>query len=138
MSFTGRRIPLDSTIISDTFGSMNSLVLGFFFTAGMGWALCETCLIAGAGNWLPLILFLLFFIVAFSILGCLDMSDKAMNMFGSVSAVMLGAGLMVFALDSFSISKAVGALKILGALIFLVAGLLTLIPSKSGGESHSH
>ena len=116
---------------------MNSLVLGFVYLAGMAWALCEVCLIAGTGNWLPLSLFLILFFVAFAIMGCLDVSDGFMNLFGSISAIILGFSLLFFAFPAFRIGPGVGFLKLMGALIFVVGGFITLLP-KGGSGSHEH
>ncbi|NNE90051.1 MAG: hypothetical protein HKN23_00240 [Verrucomicrobiales bacterium] len=116
---------------------MNSLVLGFFYLTAMAWALCEVCLIAGTGNWLPLSLFLVLFFVAFSILGCLNVSDGMMNMFGAATAILLGLFLLFISFAGFQISPAVGLLKLFGALSIVAAGIIPFLPAKKN-DSHSH
>lgn len=97
---------------------MNSLSNGFFFLIGLSWLLCETCLMASDGNWTPLALYLAGFAVMFAVLGCWPLSDKAVNTAGAITAVILGASLLVVSLISLSPLKIVLALAFLGFGVF--------------------
>ena len=113
---------------------MNSLTMGFLYLTGIGWALAECCVLASNGNWIPLSLFLAGFVLMFGILGCIRISKKAVDMWGTVFALLLAAGLVFFAFATWSTGASVlGVLKGIGAAGFVVAGLLTMF---SGGSKH--
>ncbi|MDF1815926.1 MAG: hypothetical protein P1V20_27245 [Verrucomicrobiales bacterium] len=114
---------------------MNSLTLGFLYVLGISWALAETCIIASNGNWTPLIIFLIGFILMFSILGCAKISDAAVERWGGIFAMLLAVGL-VFLTFSTAMTGAVGLAVIKGifALGFVVVGLVAMIPSAKGAH----
>ncbi len=117
---------------------MNTLTLGFLYTVGMGWALCETCVTAGTGNWLPLIGFLTVFTVFFSVVGCLEVSDKTVNTMGSAVVLLMAATLLVYAIDSRTISPGVFVLKTISAIILAVASFFSLLSNLGKGSSAQH
>ena len=103
---------------------MNTLTHGFLYTAGMGWALCEVCVMASNGNWFPLIIFLAAFIVVFAVIGCLPVSDSRANTFGNIFAIVLGFVLLAFAYTTRDLGMGITVLKFGGAI--LVAGMTFL------------
>ena len=72
---------------------MNSLSLGFVYACGLSWLLCEVCVSASNGNWIPVILYTIGFTLMFAILGCLRISDKAVETAGPVFSVVIGLGI---------------------------------------------
>ncbi len=114
---------------------MNSLSLGFFYICGLSWLLCETCVSASNGNWTPLILFLVLFVLMFAILGCLPISAKAVDTAGPVFAVLIGAGIIAYGVTSFDAGFFGAAIRILGGGVVAAFGVLGIL-SKSGQESH--
>ena len=115
---------------------MNSLTMGFLLTTAMGWALCEGCVAAGNGNWLPLIGFLAAFIFIFGAIDCLELSAGATNLIGSAFTLILGFALLGFAFSTSYLGTGVTTLKALGALSIVAAGIISFLPSKKG-EQHS-
>lgn len=116
---------------------MNSLTTGFFYVVGLSWALAESCVMASNGSWLPLIGFLVLFIVMFAVLGCIPISTKAVNFWGGLFATVLGVGLVFFAVHSYLIgSKTFGAIKILFAASFALMGILSFLSSLKSSSSH--
>ena len=119
---------------------MNSLTLGFFYVCGMAWALAECCIQASNGNSIPLILFTIIFTVIFSILGCLDLSEKALNTTGLITASLLGVVLLGFAFASCrgSGSLIVGIPKVALALAFLAGSFSGILSADNSGEASEH
>lgn len=117
---------------------MNSLTLGFFYVCGMSWALAECALRAAYGNPLPLLLFVLAFVVVFAIMGCLPVSDKTINTTGSVGAVLLAVTLAVFTLESWTGHAPLLAslLKTVFMAIFAAGAILPFV-SKNETAGHS-
>ncbi len=121
---------------------MNSLTLGFFYLVGLVWGLSETCMIASNGNWTPLIIFLLGFVLLFAIVGCWPLPDEKVNFLGSIFAVILGLGLLMIAVGSFfAVPEGAGVggpiIKTLIAALFVVFGLISFVNCKSSGsEQH--
>lgn len=121
------------------FPAMNSLSNGFLYVVGMGWALTECCLHAVAGSWTPLILFLLLFFVMFAILGCLHLSDAAINRAGTITAVLLAVSLIFFSVETIvNGAGGLGALKLLGALIFVAGAFVALTAKKDAAHAGHH
>ena len=118
---------------------MNSLSLGFFYVCGLAWALAECCVQASAGNSLPLIIFAIAFIVIFAIFGCLDVSDKAINLTGIITASDLGLVLLGFSLASCKTSGAiVGVPKVFFALMFLLGSFSGILAQEDSSEAGEH
>ncbi len=117
---------------------MNSMSNGFLYTLGFGWALTECCLLAVAGSFLPLILFTLAFVVVFSVLGCIRLSDASVEKFGSITAVVLALVLVIFTAQTFVAgSIGLGLVKLVFALVF-VAGAVVVFTRKSAASGHAH
>lgn len=113
---------------------MNSLSNGFLYLVGYGWALTECTLCAVAGNWLPFILFFLAFAVTFSVLGCLPLSDAAVDRFGAISAALLAITLIGFTVVTFGHGQmGLGLLKLVGSVIFALGALVAFT-----GRPHVH
>ena len=117
---------------------MNSLTLGFFYVTGLSWLLAETCLMAGNGSWGPFWLFFLGFAVVFAILGCWPVSDKAVNSFGALSAIVIGIALVLISFATFRGSFWIGSFKMIFALMFLVFSILSLLTGKKEKEGSAH
>jgi hypothetical protein len=117
---------------------MNSLTLGFVYVTGVSWLLCETCVSASNGNWMPLILFTIFFILMFAILGCVKISDRAVEMAGPVFSILTGLGIFMYAFASFGDSVVGGLLRVIGAAFMIVLGVLAFSYVKSDSESGAH
>jgi hypothetical protein len=117
---------------------MNSLTLGFYYTAGLAWVLAECCIQASAGNSLPLVIYSIGFIVIFGILGCLDLPDKTINLTGTILAAVLGLVLLAFSFASWKTSGTIiGLPKTLVALTFLAASFSGLIGGGSKKEQEA-
>ncbi len=107
---------------------MNSLTLGFFYVVGLSWALSETCVIASNGNWFPLIVFGLLFVLMFSVLGCLRISAKAVEVWGGIFAVALSFLLLYMAVSTAMAGATVLAVvKGVFAVAFVIVGFLSLL-----------
>lgn len=103
---------------------MNSLTLGFFYIVGLSWLMVETSLMAGDGSWGPFWLFLAGFAVMFSLLGCLPLSDSAVNKVGAVFAIIVGAALLLISLTGDS-GVLFNSLKSVFAAVYLIFGIIT-------------
>lgn len=117
---------------------MNSLTLGFFYVCGMAWALAECCVQASDGNSLPLVIYLVAFLVVFSILGCLDLSEKTINMTGLVMAGVMGVVLLAFSFASWKSSGTiVGLPKVLAASAFLAGSFSGILGAGDSKETEA-
>lgn len=115
---------------------MNSLTLGFLYVVGFSWALCETCVMASNGNSVPIVLYTIYFLLVFSILGCARVSDRAVEIWGGIFAVMLAVGLVLMAVNTISAGAMVlGAVKMVFAAGFVIAGAISLLGALAGGGS---
>ena len=103
---------------------MNSLTLGFFYTVGLAWLMIEASLMAGTyGSWGPFWLFLGGFAVMFSLLGCLPLSDKAVNKVGSVFAIIVGILLLLISLTG-DAGGLINGIKAALAFVYVIFGFL--------------
>jgi hypothetical protein len=118
---------------------MNSLSNGFLYVVGFGWVLAECCLVAVAGNSTPILLFLLAFVLIFSILGCLNLSDAAVNKVGALSSALLAASLVIFSIGTITAGAPVfGVLKLLAAAVFVIASLVAFTAKSDSHAAHHH
>lgn len=116
---------------------MNSLSNGFLYVVGFGWALTECCLLAVAGNPTPILLFLLVFVLAFAILGCVPLSDRAVNLAGAATAALLALSLVLFSFGTlFGGAPVFGILKLLGSGLFVVGALVALTAKGHARSAH--
>jgi hypothetical protein len=95
---------------------MKGLIISLLCIMGYAWGLAEAALAASEGSWIPLIIYVLAFIVAITLGGSLPVSDAACNLggfgffvlcvgygalrgVGSIvdGAILLGAAKMIFA-----------------------------------------
>lgn len=114
---------------------MNSLSLGFIYACGLSWLLCETCISASNGNWLPLILFVIGFTVMFAVLGCLKISDKAVETAGPVFSVIIGLGIALYGIGSLDASILGSLIRLAGGAAMVVLGVVGYsVTSKSGAH----
>jgi hypothetical protein len=131
----GKR-PVDSHLLTKRlnlanpapFSVMNSMSHGFVYLSGLSWLLCEVCISASQGFWLPVIAFLIGFILMFAILGCLPLSNRAIDRIGPIFTALIAAGILYYGVTTFSQSMVGGSLRIVGALMVLgvaVGGYLT-------------
>ncbi len=114
---------------------MKSLTLGFFYIAGISWALAEACIIAANGDWTPLIIFLAAFVLMFSTLGCVPLSNQKVDFLGGIFAILLALGLVFFTFHT-AMTGAIGLAIIKGifAFGFVLVGLITMIPSSKAAH----
>lgn len=118
---------------------MNSMSNGFLYTLGFGWALTESCLLAVAGNYLPLFLFVAAFLVIFAVLGCLNLSDSKIEKFGAIAAAVLALALILFTAHTFAVGAiGLGLVKLLFAVVFTAGAILAFTGSKSSGHAAHH
>lgn len=117
---------------------MNSLTLGFVYLCGLSWLLCEVCISASNGNWTPLILFVLFFIVMFAVLGCLRISTRAVELSGPVFSILIGLGILMYAFSSFGDSVVGGLLRVVAAATMIGLGVLAFSYVKSDEGEAAH
>ena len=113
---------------------MNSLTLGFVYVTGVSWLLCEVCITASNGNWTPLILYAIGFTVMFAVLGCVRLSDRAVEMAGPLFSVLIGLGILVYAFGAFGDSVLGGALRLVGAAFMIVLGAIGFSAVKGESE----
>lgn len=107
---------------------MNSMSHGFVYLSGLSWLLCEVCISASQGFWLPVIIYLIGFIVMFAILGCLPLSNRAIDRMGPIFTAIMAAGILYYGITTFSESMVGGSLRVVGALLVLgvaIGGYLT-------------
>lgn len=114
---------------------MNSLSLGFFYICGLSWLLVDACMSASAGNWTPLTLFTIFFTVMFAVLGCIRISSKAVDAAGPIFAILIGVGILAYAIASLDSSLLGAFLRVLMAAAMIGVGAIGFL-SRSEGESH--
>lgn len=119
---------------------MNSLTLGFFYVCGFAWVLAECCVKAAAGYPLPILIFSVAFLVIFSILGCLNLSENLINLTGIVTASLLGLALFAFSFSSVMASGnlLVGGIKIFLALMFVIGSFATILAAEDSGAAAEH
>ncbi len=118
---------------------MNSLSLGFVYICGLSLLLAEVCISAGNGNWTPLWLFLVLFILMFAILGCLPLSNKAIDRAGPVFSILIGVGLLGYSFGSFGAGSYLGGfLKLFAAVILVAIGLLGYAHKTPEDHSEAH
>ena len=103
---------------------MHSLSLGFLYLVGLSWLLCEVCVSASGGNWTPLWLYLAGFTVMFAVVGCLPISNKAINIAGPVFAIIIGASLLFYGFEAFGATLIGAVLRCLGGLAMIGLGVL--------------
>ncbi|MEX2580424.1 MAG: hypothetical protein WD342_15305 [Verrucomicrobiales bacterium] len=113
---------------------MNSLSLGFLYLIGLAWLLCEVSMSAAGGYWTPLWLYLAGFAVMFAILGCLPLSDKAINTAGPVFSVLIGLGIVLYGFGSFDENILGGLLRCIGGVAVAALGALGYLAEKK--EAH--
>lgn len=135
---------------------MNSLSHGFLFLVGLSWLLCEVCVGAGAGYWTPVWLFLAGFTVMFAIMGCLPVSEKAINTAGPIFTILIGAGIAYYGIEELAsqvrfqqslaeklpfLKALVGflgaTLRLLGAGTLIVLGAISFA-GREKAAAHSH
>lgn len=114
---------------------MNSLSHGFFFLVGLSWLLCEVCFGAGAGYWTPVWLFLGGFCVMFAVMGCLPLSEKAINTAGPVFTILIGAGIVLYGIDAFASGFLGALLRLAGGGALAALGLISLL-SREKAAAH--
>ena len=116
---------------------MNSLTLGFLYVVGISWGLAETCVVASNGNYIPLWIFLAIFLLMFCVLGCAKISDRSVEVVGGLLAIALAALLVwISATTLLSGASGLGLVKMIFAIAFVIAGLISLIAP--GGRKHNH
>lgn len=116
---------------------MNSLSHGFLFLVGLSWLLCEVCVGAGAGYWTPVWLYLAGFIVMFTIMGCLPVSEKTINFAGPVFTILIGAGIAYYGIEAFGSGFLGAALRLAGAAMLIVLGVISFA-GREKAAAHSH
>lgn len=116
---------------------MNSLSHGFLFLVGLSWLLCEVCVGAGAGYWTPVWLYLAGFTVMFTIMGCLPLSEKAINTAGPIFTILIGAGIAYYGVAALGSGWFGAALRLIGAGSLVVLGLISFA-GREKASAHSH
>ena len=111
---------------------MNQFLYATAFVSGLAWFGGECMILSANGSPWWFLLYFLAFIVVFVVLGCLDISDAAINKFGALVSVVLAVGLVLFTARTTMIlsQKSVDAgflshwwpalVKIFGAVVFAV------------------
>ena len=115
---------------------MNSLTLGFLYVCGFSWLLCEVCVSASNGFWIPIGLFVVFFTVMFSVLGCIKLSDKAVNASGPIFAILIGASIAAYGFASFGASAVGAILRLVGGAMMIGLGAMAILLKQSKSEAH--
>jgi len=115
---------------------MNSLSHGFLFLCGLTWLLCEVCVGAGAGYWTPVWLYLAGFTVMFTIMGCLPVSEKTINVAGPVFTILIGLGIAYYGVGALGSDWLGAALRLVGAAMLLVLGAMSFAGREKAAHSH--
>lgn len=115
---------------------MNSLTLGFLYVCGFSWLFCEVCVGASNGAWAPLILFVIFFTVMFSVLGCIRLSEKAVNTAGPIFSILIGLGIAAYGVTAFDVSLVGAVLRLLGGGMMIALGGMAILLRRSEKASH--
>ena len=102
---------------------MNTLGKPVVYMCAMGWAGTELLILAGRGTELPLVLGFLGFIVAFAMLGCLELPDATVNRVGSFFLGLVAMVCLLFSLAGFSFSL-LALLKLAAALVICFIAFL--------------
>lgn len=105
---------------------MNSLSHGFLFLCGLSWLLCEVCVSASAGFWTPVWLYLAGFTVMFTIMGCLPVSEKTINLAGPIFTILIGVGIGIYGIEAFGGSFLGALLRVIGAGVLIFLALISL------------
>ncbi|MDF1823858.1 MAG: hypothetical protein P1U68_04400 [Verrucomicrobiales bacterium] len=103
---------------------MNSLSLGFIYACGLSWLLCDVCISASNGNWIPIIAYSIGFVIMFAVLGCLKISDKAVEAAGPVFSVVIGLGIALYGVSSLDASLLGSLLRFAGAAAMIALGVI--------------
>ena len=117
---------------------MNSLSLGFFYICGLTLLLVDVCLSASAGNWTPLTLFTIFFTVMFAVLGCVKISSKAVDSAGPIFAILIGVGILAYAIASIQAGFLGAFLRLLMAAAMIGFGAIGFLVRPQGESHESH
>tara|TARA_R110000850_G_scaffold273357_3_gene409644 strand:+ start:225 stop:572 length:348 start_codon:yes stop_codon:yes gene_type:complete len=115
---------------------MNSLTLGFLYVCGFSWLFCEVCVSASNGSSMPLVLFVLGFIVMFSVLGCIRLSDKVVNVAGPIFSILIGLGIVAYGFGAFGISGLGAALRIIGGILMIALGGVAFLVGDKEENAH--
>lgn len=113
---------------------MNSLSLGFLYLIGVAWLLCEVCVSASGGNWTPLWLYLIGFIVMFAILGCLPLKTRTVEIAGPIFSIIIGVSILAYGFGAFESGFMGGAIRVVGGLALVALGVIGFSYRKS--EAH--
>ncbi|MEM8954639.1 MAG: hypothetical protein AAGD22_10850 [Verrucomicrobiota bacterium] len=76
---------------------MNQFLYATAFIGGLAWFGGECMILSAQGSPWWFIIFFLAFTVVFAVLGCVNISDAAINKFGALVSVILAIGLIFFA-----------------------------------------
>lgn len=122
---------------------MQNLNGAFLYITLLGWCLIECVYRATQGHAFALLLFVLAFLVVFSVLGCLNLSDQATNLVGGVSTGLLALGLVLFTVAGAvhgaslvtNLVKGFGAVL---AVVFAVSSILPLVRESKKASAHGH
>ncbi|MEM7699979.1 MAG: hypothetical protein AAF236_16410 [Verrucomicrobiota bacterium] len=126
---------------------MNSMSMGFVFVCGVSWLLCEACNFAGQGNWWPFWAYIAYFTLLFSIMGCIPLSDTAINLWGAIFSVGMGAALAVCAIHTAQVSVSDGlwrilnpgvSLRLIGAAVLVMMGILGFSINYQQSKAEAH
>jgi len=134
----GEEFVLESLEERPHLAAMNSLSNGFFFIVALSWLLCEVCVSASAGNHLPLAIFAVGLIVMFSILGCIRVSNETLEKAGPIFTLLLGGGILLYGLGSFDASVVGALLRVLGGLVVIGFGVITLLAARDSSKDSAH
>lgn len=119
---------------------MRNLNGAFLYITLVGWCLVECVFLATMGVGFPLLLFTVGFLLVFSLLGCLNLSDRATDLVGGISTAIMALGLVIITIVTavHGASWITNALKGFGALLAVVFSLYTLLPAiQEGKKSHA-
>lgn len=109
---------------------MKTLSHGFLFLVGLSWLLAEVCIDAGAGFWTPLWFYLGGFIIMFSVMGCLPLSEKVINLAGPVFTLLLGASIAFYGVDAYQVGlsqEGASFLSLIGGHLRLLGGGILIL-----------
>ncbi|MEM7147749.1 MAG: hypothetical protein AAF591_21780 [Verrucomicrobiota bacterium] len=126
---------------------MNQFLYATAFIGGLAWFGGECMILSAQGSPWWFILFFLAFIVVFVVMGCLNISEAAINKFGALTSAALALGLILFTARTTIILAKLdytgsplghwwpALIKIFGALVFAAVALESF---RLLGNSSSH
>ena len=125
---------------------MNNFLFTTAYLSGLAWFGAECMMLSASGSPVWFILFFLYFVVGFVVLGCLDISNAAIYRFGAIFTLIIATCLAFFTVNTLMTLAQqpssgnflghwwFGILKALGLLAFLALTLDSVKRASAAGR----